>query len=133
VAEVFGALAAAAMIAVTLTFALSSSAAMGGRFVAFDLLVFAGVGIAMLRSDAPWRRVGAAAGLGLLALSVGLLRISVLIYGVVLSPLSATATRGLVVLSLCAGTAAMTAAAVASSSVAGPPLIEADAELPKLR
>jgi hypothetical protein len=130
VAQAFGGLAAAATIAVTLTFALSPSAPDGSRFVAFDLLFFAGLGIAAGRSGEAWRLVAAAGGLGLLALAVGLLRISVLIYGVVLSPLPATATRGLVVLTLCAGAGALAAAAVASSSVTGPPLIEPDAERP---
>jgi hypothetical protein len=129
-AEAFGALAAAATLAVTLTFALSSTASAASRFVAFDLLVFAGVGVLVLgRSAAAWRRVAAAGGLGLLAVSVGLMRISVLIYGVVLSPLPATAARGLVVLDLCAAVAAMTAAAVASLSVEGPALVELGADL----
>ena len=126
----FGGLAAAATIAVTLTFALSSSAPDGSRFVAFDLLFFAGLGIAAGRGTEAWRRVAAAGGLGLLAVAVGLLRISVLIYGVVLSPLPPTATRGLVVLALCAGTGAIAAAAIASSSVTGPPWIEPGAEPP---
>jgi hypothetical protein len=107
-----------ATIAVTVTFALSSSASAGSRFVALDLLVCAGVGIAVGRGAAPWRRVGAAAGLGLLAVFVGLLRIPALSHGVVLAPLPATATRVLVVLALCAGAGAIAAAAVASS---GPP------------
>jgi hypothetical protein len=129
-ARAFGRLAAAATIAVTLTFALSASAPAGSRFVAFDLLVFAGVAIVAGRGDEAWRRVAAAGGLGLLALSVGLLRISVLMYGVVLSPLPATATRGLVVLALCAGAGAIAAAAVASSSVTGPSSILPGAEDP---
>jgi hypothetical protein len=124
----FGGLAAGATIAVTLTFALSSSAPDGSRFVAFDLLFFAGLGIAAGRGAEPWRRVAAAGGLGLLAVAVGLLRISVLIYGVVLSPLPATATRGLVVLALCTGAGAIAAAAVASLTVTGPPLIDLDAK-----
>jgi hypothetical protein len=74
-ARAFAGLAAVATIAVTVTFALSSSASAGSRFVALDLLVCAGVGIALGRDAAPWRRVGAAAGLGLLAVFVGLLRI----------------------------------------------------------
>jgi hypothetical protein len=126
----FGGLAAAATIAVTLAFALSSSAPDGSRFVALDLLFFAGLGIAAGRGAEAWQRVVAAGGLGLLAVAVGLLRISVLIYGVVLSPLPATATRGLVVLALCAGAGALAAAAVASLSVTGPPLIEPGAESP---
>lgn len=129
-ARAFGRLAAAATIAVILTFALSASAPAGSRFVAFDLLVFAGVAIVAGRGTEAWRRVAAAGGLGLLALSVGLLRISVLMYGVVLSPLPATATRGLVVLALCAGAGAIAAAAVASSSVTGPSLILPGAEDP---
>jgi hypothetical protein len=51
---------------------------------------------------------------------VGLLRSSVLIYGVVLSPLPANATRGLVTLALCAGAGAIAAAAVASFGATGP-------------
>ncbi|MEA2135443.1 MAG: hypothetical protein QOC68_3352 [Solirubrobacteraceae bacterium] len=118
-AQTFGMLAAAATIAVTVTFALASSASGGSRFVAFDLLVFAGVGIAAGRRPEAGRRVAAAGGLGLLAISVGLLRIPALIHGVVLSPLPATATRVLVVLALCAGAGAIAAAAAASSGVTG--------------
>jgi hypothetical protein len=77
------------------------------------------VGIAAGRRPEAGRRVAAAGGLGLLAISVGLLRIPALIHGVVLSPLPATATRVLVVLALCAGAGAIAAAAAASSGVTG--------------
>jgi hypothetical protein len=119
-----GALAAATTVATALAFAVASTASMGRRLEAFDEIVFALAGAALLRGGSPARRAAAAGGLGLLALTVGMLRFGALTHGVVLSGLPADVARGLVALTLWAGAAAALAAGlsdVAAAAVARGP------------
>jgi hypothetical protein len=107
-----GSLAAAATVATALVFAAAASESMGRRLEAFDELVFAAVGVALLRGGTPARRAAAAGGLGLLALTVGGLRFAALTHGVVLAAGPDDLGRGLVALTLWAGAAAAVAAAL---------------------
>jgi hypothetical protein len=117
--RVFGLLAAGATVITALAFAAASSASLGRRFEAFDELVSAAVGVGvLLRGGEPALRAAAAAGLGLLALFVGMLRVPALTHGVVLSALPAEAARALVALTLWAGVAAGLAAALSVTTAA---------------
>jgi hypothetical protein len=101
-----GALAAAVTAATALAFAAATSATLGRRLEAFDELVFVAVGVAFLRGGSDSRRIAAVGGLGLLALTVGMLRFAALTHGVVLAAAPADIARALVALTSWAGAVA---------------------------
>ena len=118
-----GLLAAATTVVTALAFAAAASASAGRRLEAFDEIASAALGVGLLlRGNSPALRNAATAGLGLLALLVGMLRFAALTHGVVLSALPADVARGLVALTLWAGVAAVLAAALSDEwEAAGAP------------
>ena len=99
-------LAAAATITTETGFALGRYASAARWAEAGYMIVFAAIGLGVLVLGSATARVAAGTALGVLALFVGLTKVSVLIKGVVLSALPATLARSAVVVAIGAGTGA---------------------------
>jgi hypothetical protein len=98
--------AAVATVATALDFGITGSATPGAWIAGFDEIVFVAVGIGVLTAGPPQMRVGAALGLGLLALAVGASKGSIFVHPVVLTSVRAMLTRLIVTLAVAAGLAA---------------------------
>lgn len=92
------ALGAAVCPVLALGFALDTDASPGTWIEAFNEIVFIAVGVALLARGRGGLRAGAAVGLGLISLAVGLLDSPVFLHPVVLSLLPGSVARLLVVL-----------------------------------
>ena len=90
-----------------LGFAFDADASPGTWIEAFNEIVFVGVGLAVLVGGREPLRAGAAIGLGLVSLAVGLLDSAVFVHPVVLSLLPGALTRLLVVIAAGAGLVAI--------------------------
>jgi hypothetical protein len=90
-----------------LGFALDGDASPGTWIEGFNEIVFVAVGVAALARGHAGVRAGAAVGLGLVSLAVGLLDSPVLLHPIVLSLLPGALTRLLVVIAAGAGLAAI--------------------------
>jgi hypothetical protein len=101
-----GVLAAAATIAIAVGFAAHGGAAEARVVEGANEVVFALIGLAVLARGPRSARLGAAAGLGLLGVFVGLTKVSVLLQGAVLAAIPANAACVAVALALWAGVAA---------------------------
>jgi hypothetical protein len=106
VALSLGTLAAGALITTEVGFAVDRYASAGRWAEAGYMIVFAAIGLGVLAFGSPTARVAAATALGVLGLFVGLIKVSALIKGVVLSALPSTLARGAVVVAIGAGTGA---------------------------
>jgi hypothetical protein len=103
---VFGVAAGVATIAIAMGFMFVSNASEGRWVEGGNELVFAVVGLALVARGSADARVASAGALGLLGITVGVSKLSVLLHGVVLSALPATVARGTVALAIWAGAAA---------------------------
>jgi hypothetical protein len=101
------ALGAAVCPVLALGFALDANASPGTWIEAFNEIVFVAVGLAVLFRGREPLRAGAAIGLGLVSLAVGLLDSAVFVHPVVLSLLPGALTRLLVVIAAGAGLVAL--------------------------
>jgi dipeptidyl aminopeptidase/acylaminoacyl peptidase len=101
-----GALAAAAVGAVAISFALSGYATAATLVTSVDEILFAAVGVGLLVRAGPAGRAGAVAGLGLLALFTGGTKVAALLHSGVLSALPSDLARSVVVLALTSGAVA---------------------------
>jgi hypothetical protein len=90
-----------------LGFALDGNASPGTWIEGFNEIVFVAVGVALLARGRDGLRAGAAVGLGLVSLAVGLLDSPVFLHPVVLSLLPGGVTRLLVVIAAGAGLVAI--------------------------
>jgi hypothetical protein len=90
-----------------LGFAFDGAASPGTWIEAFNEIVFVGVGLGVLFGGREALRAGAAIGLGLVSLAVGLLDSAVFVHPVVLSLLPGALTRLLVVIAAGSGLAAI--------------------------
>jgi hypothetical protein len=99
----FAVVAAVASIVVALAFALDAYASPGTWIAGFDELIFMVVGLAVLERGPRHLHVGAAIGLGLLGLAVGLSKGAVFFHPIVLAVLPAIAIRLIVVTAVGAG------------------------------
>ncbi len=100
---VFGVVAALACVVVLVAFALDAYASPGTWIEAVDAIVFLGVGVwALLRAPQHWH-VGAAIGMGLVAVAVGLLEGAIFLHPIALAVLPGAATRFADILALGAG------------------------------
>jgi hypothetical protein len=102
----FGAAAGIASVVTAVAFAVDTYASPGTWIAGVDEIVFAAVGLGLLARGPEVARVGAAAGLGLLGVAVGLSKGDALLHPLVLSALPGGLTRLLVVVSVAAGAAA---------------------------
>jgi hypothetical protein len=102
----FGAAAGIAAVATAAAFAADTYASPGTWIAGADEIAFAVVGLGLLFRGPEVARVGAAAGLGLLGVAVGVSKGDALLHPLVLSALPAALTRLLVVVSVAAGAAA---------------------------
>jgi hypothetical protein len=109
-AAALGALAAAAILATAATYAVDAYASTGTIVESADEAAVALVAVAVLVRGRETARMAAAGALGTLALFAGLTKFGALTSGIVLSPLPAALARGVVVLDLAAGAAAVIAA-----------------------
>ena len=99
----FGVVAALACGVVLVAFALDAYASPGTWIEAVDAIAFLGVGVwALLRAPQHWH-VGAAIGMGLVAVAVGLLEGAIFLHPIALAVLPGTATRLWDILALGAG------------------------------
>jgi hypothetical protein len=106
---VFGAVSAVLTIFTAAAFALATSASAGRWIEGANELAFALAGVAVLVWGPAGARPIAGGALGLLAVWVGVSKVSVFAHGVVLSALPATLSRVLVVCTLSAGAVAIAA------------------------
>jgi hypothetical protein len=104
----FALVAAGASTLTTAAFAFGAYANPGTWIIGFDALAFTGAGIGILLAGPDEWHTGAAAGIGLVSLVVGLAKADVFLHGVVLSSFPAFATRIVVALTLGTGIAATT-------------------------
>lgn len=102
-AIVLAALASVASIAVALAFALDAYASPGTWIAGVDELIFLAVGLVVLRRGPTHVHVGAAIGLGLLGLAVGISKGAVFLHPIVLAILPGTVIRLIVVVAVGAG------------------------------
>jgi len=99
-------LASAAAVLLALAFALDPYASPGTWIEGLDAMAFLAAGLGVLLRGADNLRVGAAIGLGLVALAVGLLDVAVFLHPIVLAVVPATLTRLLVLIAVAAGVGA---------------------------
>jgi hypothetical protein len=102
----FGVLAALAFVVSASAFALDSSASPGTWIFGADGLVFVALGLWILIKGPPHLHVGAAVGLGLLALTFALTKAEVFFHSVVLAVVPGWAARLAVAAAVCSGVAA---------------------------
>jgi hypothetical protein len=102
----FGAAAGVAAVVTAAAFAADTYASPGTWIAGADEVAFAAVGLGLLAFGPEVARVGAAIGLGLLGVAVGLSKGDALLHSLVLSALPGALTRLLVVVSVAAGAAA---------------------------
>jgi hypothetical protein len=105
-AVTLGVVAAAGPIVTAVGFAAHGKAPEGRIVEGANEIFVALIGLAVLARGSRSARLGAAAGLGLLGVFVGLTKVSALLHGVVLAATPADATRAAVALALWAGLAA---------------------------
>jgi hypothetical protein len=103
---VLGAVAGAALVLTAVGFALDTYASPGTWIAGADEVAFAAVGLGLLAFGPEAARVGAAMGLGLLAVAVGISKGDALLHPLVLSAIPGELARLLIVLSAAAGTVA---------------------------
>lgn len=106
------ALGAAVCLVLALAFALDGDASPGTWIEGFNEIVFVAVGVAVLVRGHAALRAGAAIGLGLVSLAVGLLDSAVFAHPIVLSLLPGALTRTLVVIAAGTGLVAIGLGAV---------------------
>jgi hypothetical protein len=99
----FGVLAAGASVLIALAFAVDAYASPGTWIEGFDEIAFLAVGLGVLWRGPDSLHVGAAVGLGLVSLAVGLLKGAVFFHPVVLAVLPDTVMRLLVLVAIGAG------------------------------
>jgi hypothetical protein len=99
----FAVVAAAAALVLALAFALDTYASPGTWIEAFDEMAFLAVGLGVLLRGRPNLHVGAAIGVGLVAVAVGLTVGAVFFHPIVLAILPATVTRLVTVVAIGAG------------------------------
>jgi hypothetical protein len=102
----FGVLAALAFVASASAFAFDASASPGTWIFGADGLVFVALGLGILIKGPQHLHVGAAAGLGLLALTFALTKAEVFFHPVVLAVVPGWAARLAVTAAVCSGVAA---------------------------
>jgi hypothetical protein len=102
----FGVLAAVAFVAAASAFALDAYASPGTWIFGADGLVFAALGLGILIKGPPHLHVGAAVGLGLLALTFALTKAEVFFHPVVFAVVPGWAARLAVAAAVCSGVAA---------------------------
>jgi hypothetical protein len=102
----FGVLAALAFVASAAAFALDADASPGTWIFGADGLVFVALGLGILIKGPPHLHVGAAVGLGLLALTFALTKAEVFFHPVVLAVVPGWAARLAVAAAVCSGVAA---------------------------
>jgi hypothetical protein len=111
--DALGAVAGAVTLATALIFALDRYASAGTLVESANevFLALVGLGVLAFVREPPAARYGAVAGLGTIALFIGLTKFTALSHGVVLAVLPATLTRVLVVAALASGALALGLAA----------------------
>jgi hypothetical protein len=102
----FGVLAALALVASASAFALDADASPGTWIFGADGLVFVALGLGILIKGPRHLHVGAAVGLGLLALTFALTKAEVFFHPVVLAVVPGWAARLAVAAAVCSGVAA---------------------------
>jgi hypothetical protein len=103
----FSVVAASALVVIELALGLDKYASPGKWIEGFDVIVLLAVGFALLFRGPENLQVGAAVGIGLIALSVGLLNSAVFLHPIVLAILPSAIMRALVVAAIGAGTTAI--------------------------
>jgi hypothetical protein len=106
-ATAFAVVAASALVVIELALGLDEYASPGKWIEGFDTIALLAVGIAVLVRGPENLQAGAAIGIGLIALSVGLLNSAVFLHPIVLAVLPSTIMRALVVVAIGAGTSAI--------------------------
>jgi len=103
----FAVVAASALVVIEVAFGLDAYASPGKWIEGFDVIALLAVGLAVLLRGRENLQVVAASGIGLIALSVGLLNGAVFLHPIALAILPSTVMRALVVAAIGAGTAAI--------------------------
>jgi len=116
----FAVAAAASSVVVALAFALDAYASPGTWIEGLDGIAFLAVGLGVLFGGHENLRLGAAIGLGLVALAVGLVNGAVFLHPIVLAVLPGTITRLAVLVALGAGASALGLGLVFYAQTASP-------------
>ena len=103
----FAVIAASALVVIEVAFGLDAYASPGKWIEGFDVITLLAVGLAVLFRGRGNLQVGAAGGIGLIAISVGLLNSAVFLHPIALAILPSTVMRAFVVAAIGAGTAAI--------------------------
>ena len=103
---VFGCIAGTAAVAAAIGFAIDPYASPGNWIAGFDELAFIAVGFVVLIWGPPKAHIGAAMGLGLVALAVGFSEVPIFLHALVLSAFSGLTARLLAAAAIGAGLAA---------------------------
>jgi hypothetical protein len=117
----FAVVAASALVVIEVAFGLDAYASPGKWIEGFDVIALIAVGLAVLLRGRENLQVGAASGIGLIAVSVGLLNGAVFLHPIALAILPSTVMRALVVAAIGAGTTAIVFGARVYADASTPP------------